>query len=43
MVRGIEGSVPMPVNLPRVITNILAENNIKPNSISDIDPKYFFQ
>jgi len=33
----------MPVNLPRVITNILAENNIKPSSISDLDPTYFFE
>ena len=42
MRRGIEKNVPMPVNLPRVITNILAENNIKPNSISDLEPLYFF-
>ena len=43
MRRGIEGSVPMPVNLPRVITNILAENKIKPTSISDLEPAYYFQ
>jgi len=43
MRRGIEGAVPMPVNLPRVITNIKAENKIKPSSISDLDPEYFFK
>jgi len=43
MRRGIEGAVPMPVNLKRVITNILAENKIKPTSLSDLDPKYYFQ
>ena len=37
-----ETMVPMPVNLPRVITNILAENQIRENSISDLDPHYFF-
>jgi len=42
MSRGLEKDVPMPVNLPRVITNILAENKIKPNSISDLDPQHFF-
>jgi hypothetical protein len=43
MARGIEPDMPMPVNLPRVITNIKAENKIKPNSISDIEPEYFFR
>jgi len=38
----IENDAPMPVNLPRVITNILSENKIKPNSISDLDPKRYF-
>ena len=32
----------MPVNLPRVITNILSENRIKPNSVSDLDPGHYF-
>ena len=35
--------IPMPVNLPRVIKNIVSENKIKPNSISDLDPEYFFR
>jgi len=38
----IENDLPMPVNLPRVITNILSENQIKPNSISDLDPRHYF-
>ena len=33
----------MPVNLPRVITNIMSENKIKPNSISDLDPRHYFK
>ena len=35
--------IPMPVNLPRVIKNIISENRIKPTSISDLDPEYFFR
>lgn len=33
----------MPVNLPRVITNILTENKILPSSVSDLDPQYYFK
>ena len=32
----------MPVNLPRILTNIKAENQIKDNSVSDLDPRYYF-
>ena len=33
----------MPVNLPRVITNILSENRINSmTSVSDLDPRYYF-
>ena len=39
----IETTIPMPVNLPRVITNILSEARIKPNSVSDLEPRYFFK
>ena len=34
---------PMPVNLPRIITNIKALNQIKPSSVSDIDPRHYFE
>jgi len=34
---------PMPVNLGRVINNILSENKIKPHSISDLDPVHYFK
>lgn len=35
--------MPMPVNLPRVITNIMTENKIRPQqSVSDLDPRYYF-
>ena len=37
-----ESNIPMPVNLPRLITNVKATNGIKPNSISDIDPQHYF-
>lgn len=37
-----ESNIPMPVNLPRLITNVKATNGIKPNSISDIDPSHYF-
>lgn len=37
-----ESSIPMPVNLPRLITNVKATNKIKPNSVSDIDPNHYF-
>lgn len=33
----------MPVNLGRVINNTLSENKIKPHSISDLDPVYYFK
>mmetsp|Transcript_61805 Transcript_61805/g.85148 ORF Transcript_61805/g.85148 Transcript_61805/m.85148 type:complete len:181 (-) Transcript_61805:1923-2465(-) len=33
----------MPVNLKRIISNVKSINNIKPNSISDIEPSYFFE
>ena len=36
-------AVPMPVNLPRIITNIKALNEIKPSTVSDIDPKHYFK
>ena len=39
----VEDQVPMPVNLPRVITNILSENKINAmTSISDLDPRHYF-
>ena len=39
----VEDQVPMPVNLPRVITNILSENRINSmTSVSDLDPRYYF-
>lgn len=37
-----ESSIPMPVNLPRLLTNVKATNSIKPNSICDIDPNHYF-
>lgn len=42
MKKKIEAVIPMPVNLPRVIDNILSENKIKPHNISDLDPKHYF-
>ena len=36
-------AVPMPVNLPRILTNIKSLNEIKPTSVSDIDPKHYFK
>ena len=38
----LKKNAPMPVNLPRIITNIQALNQIKPSSISDIDPRHYF-
>lgn len=32
----------MPVNLPRLITNVKAVNGIRPNSVCDIDPLHYF-
>ena len=37
-----ESSIPMPVNLPRLITNVKAVNGIRPNSVCDIDPLHYF-
>jgi DNA-directed RNA polymerase II subunit RPB1 len=39
----LKDAAPMPVNLPRIITNIKALNQIKPNSVSDIDPRHYFE
>lgn len=39
----VQSSLPMPVNLPRIVTNVLSEHQIRPNSISDLDPRYFFE
>ena len=33
----------MPVNLPRILKNIKSINQIKDDSISDLDPRYYFQ
>ena len=33
----------MPVNLGRVIDNILSEIKIKPHIISDLDPVHYFK
>lgn len=38
----LQDKVIMPVNLPRLITNVKMLNNIKPNSVSDLEPRYFF-
>ena len=38
----LESEVIMPVNLPRVIQNILSENAITPSSVSDLDPRHYF-
>ena len=43
MSKKIENNVVMPVNIPRVIGNILSENKIKPSSISDLDPRHYFE
>jgi DNA-directed RNA polymerase II subunit RPB1 len=32
----------MPINLARLIVNVKALNNIRHNSASDLEPKYFF-
>lgn len=41
--KNVEDSIPMPVNLPRVITNILSENKINSmTSVSDLDPRHYF-
>ena len=33
----------MPVNLPRLITNVKALNNVKKNSVTDLEPRHFFR
>ena len=33
----------MPVNLPRLITNVKALNNVKTNSVTDLEPRHFFR
>ena len=38
----LKSGAPMPVNLPRIITNIRAVNQIKNDSQSDLDPRYYF-
>jgi|LauGreDrversion4_2_1035121.scaffolds.fasta_scaffold81318_3 hypothetical protein len=37
-----ENSVIMPVNIPRLIQTVKTLNNIKPNSISDLEPRHYF-
>ena len=37
-----ESTIPMPVNLHRLLTNVKSINSIKPNSICDIDPNHYF-
>jgi len=37
-----ENSVIMPVNIPRLIETVKTLNNIKPNSISDLEPRHYF-
>jgi len=33
----------MPVNLPRLITNVKALNNVKTNSVTYLEPRHFFR
>lgn len=42
MVNGVMDKVIMPVNLPRLITNVKALNNIKHNTVSDLEPQHLF-
>jgi len=42
MIDGVKDSVIMPVNLPRLITNVKALNSIKQNTITDLEPRHFF-
>jgi hypothetical protein len=38
----VTDKVIMPVNLPRLIQSVKSLNNIKPDSVTDLEPRYFF-
>ncbi len=39
----VTDKVIMPVNLPRLIQSVKSLNSIKPDSVSDLEPRYFFK
>ena len=43
MVNGVGDRIYMPINVPRLITNVKALNNIKHTSQSDLEPRYYFR
>ena len=43
MVNGVVDRIYMPINVPRLITNVKALNNIKHTSQSDLEPRYYFR
>lgn len=40
---GVQTKIYMPVNVNRILKNVKAINNIGNNSVSDLDPRYYFK